>query len=319
MTKRKWIISILVFLLICFGAGGFYYYKTYGPKPYNEELKDNGGWYIGYSLKYTNIGNSAVIFEGDHYALSNKYIMGARVGYQKEPSQLDDPNEIYHDDYFYVDLYKTDSTKKKLVKSLNILSIIQNYNKNYLPYIPFTPYKDKETGKWVFEVSIFDFSEDRYSDNWIRFLVIDIDSGKVISTDSHDLEVISVGFSPVYTQKVTNVYDKLKERGFSYYKDGDEDDQTDYISVLYFTADIDYSELRLAKEYPESLKFMKEGNSFNNLSPVQDKEIARLLSTEDETDLFQGVTLYGEYSKDGQDHVVQSYDDLMNWYQAKEE
>lgn len=338
MNKHKIVISFVVVMLMSL-LGGFWYCKVNGIAFFHRNFNGKEGKPIEYSLDYTGIGSLGYIYEwkdeaekaidwtdlGNVHLLSIgtdivrniNYITGDRIGEIESATYASQsPSKVY----FYADIYEAKAEERTLVKTLDIFKIVQDYDSNFFPSMTGRISQDKITEEWFLEVAVRDYSKERKSDGWLKDLAINIETEQVkgLFEEGDYFEDGTNKLSPVFTQKVTNVYEKLKERGFSYYNNGAKDTKTDSIYELYFTDKIDYSDLRLAKEYPRSLKFMNERSLFWITDSTNEKDLARLLGTEDEVDVFEGVTLYGAYSKDGQDHVVKSYDDLMNWYQAPE-
>lgn len=106
-----------------------------------------------------------------------------------------------------------------------------------------------------------------------------------------------------YSTETTNLYE-LTDKG-----------STIYISDYFVGFHSDYDNIRLFSKYAVDSDKITHSVRLYWYGEPNSKELAELLAPEGQTDIFQGVTLYGAYSKDGQDHVVQSYDELMQWYQ----
>ncbi|MGT2666620.1 hypothetical protein ACVRYP_04805 [Streptococcus rifensis] len=342
MSKVKWILSLFGLALISLVFAGVWYCSVHGIVFYHPTKEVKNEKFKEYSLDYTGIGDIGVIYDMDFGAtaaldvtklgqggllemeagmlVSSQFIKVSRFGRVKDFNSNE--HSKHPIDYFYVDLYESQAETKTYMKTLDLVNIVQSYNKNYLPRLSKNTFRHKETGRWVFEVTVLDTRQEESSDMKDKELAVDIETEKVIGLfklDDYDTQG-TYSLSPVFNEVVTNVYDKLKSRGFSYYNQIETDDgKKDDISELYLKDGINYSELNLAKEYPESVRLMKKGNVFELVHPAQDKEIARLLAKAGEEDVFEGVTLYGAYSKDGKDHVVQSYEEAMSWYQAPEE
>ena len=83
------------------------------------------------------------------------------------------------------------------------------------------------------------------------------------------------------------------------------------------------SDWRLKEEYPAAYDLMtkKKGGLFFLTNETDIKllsDIYSLLIPKDR-DLFDNLTVYGEVTKDGKDHVVHSYEEFINVLKPKEE
>ena len=83
------------------------------------------------------------------------------------------------------------------------------------------------------------------------------------------------------------------------------------------------SDWRLKEEYPAVYDLMtkKKGELYILTNETDTKlysDIFRLLIPKDR-DLFDNLTVYGEVTKDGKDHVVHSYEEFISVLKPKEE
>ena len=83
------------------------------------------------------------------------------------------------------------------------------------------------------------------------------------------------------------------------------------------------SDWRLKEEYPAAYELMtkKQGELFfltNDTDVKLLSDIYSLLIPKDRN-LFDNLTVYGEVTKDGKDHVVHSYEEFINVLKPKEE
>lgn len=83
------------------------------------------------------------------------------------------------------------------------------------------------------------------------------------------------------------------------------------------------SDWRLREEYPAAYELMteKKGELYlltNDTDTELFSDIFSLLIPKDR-DLFDNLTVYGEVTKDGKDHVVHSYDEFISVLKPKEE
>lgn len=100
-------------------------------------------------------------------------------------------------------------------------------------------------------------------------------------------------------------------------------DNIDYPIILPPSVIDQSSDWRLREEYPAAYDLMtkKKGELYlltNDTDTKLFSEIYSLLIPKDR-DLFDNLTVYGEVTKDGKDHVVHSYDEFISVLKPKEE
>ena len=103
------------------------------------------------------------------------------------------------------------------------------------------------------------------------------------------------------------------------------DELIDYTTCLKLSRSVidQSSDWRLKKEYPAAYNLMtKEKGSLYFLTNETDikllADVFSLLIPKDR-DLFDNLTVYGEVTKDGKDHVVHSYEEFISVLKPKEE
>ena len=107
----------------------------------------------------------------------------------------------------------------------------------------------------------------------------------------------------------------------NYYKD--DIDNSDYSITLPPSVIEQSSDWRLREEYPAAYDLMtkKKGELYfltNETDAKLFSDIYSLLIPKDR-DLFDNLTVYGEVTKDGKDHVVHSYEEFISVLKPKEE
>ena len=83
------------------------------------------------------------------------------------------------------------------------------------------------------------------------------------------------------------------------------------------------SDWRLKEEYPAAYELMtkKKGELYFLTNETNVKLLSNIYSLliPKDRDLFDNLTVYGEVTKDGKDHVVHSYEEFISVLKPKEE
>lgn len=214
-----------------------------------------------------------------------------------------DVKKLSWGEYWKIQVYDT-SQDDLPRKEYDLLKAVADYDASYFPvsivYTHFFTYKDQEYRTVVLQKTGVD---DR------KEVLFNMATGK--------LEDIPQEVSrPTETRILYLLYKFTSLK--NYYMDN-----IDYPIILPPSVIYQSSDWRLREEYPAAYDLMtkKKGELYlltNNIDTKLFSEIYSLLIPKDR-DLFDNLTVYGEVTKDGKDHVVHSYEEFISVLKPKEE
>lgn len=313
LTKRQGaLVGLAILVASLLGIGFYIYHYWWSPVP-NQRLEQ---------ISLQPVGKNGVVvnLSSDYdYQVTPDYVAIYRGYYHKNIDQHWSSKDFRPVDFVKIDLYRP-KDKGKLYKTIDILALVQAYNKNYQPLVDSGIgglLQNRETGEYYLHWRAYDMREMSPDWEWsgdgltVHVLYINIETGKVIESPKEDntppfKKVTNINDNYIFKKEVSDVYQKpVKVRGLK-----------NNLFTYTFSKGADLMGTDFIKRYPEATKLLNAGG---RLVWYEDTKIlAELLAKGGETDVFEGATLYGEYSKDGLDHKVQSYDELMEWYQEPE-
>lgn len=220
-------------------------------------------------------------------------------------------------EYWLLDVYDTkDGTIKQ--KTYDVFKMVREYNKDYIPrrvrdvnYFLYT-----EQGKTYLPISM---AIGQQPEMKMETGLIDIEDGKIVATTPSGK-----------TSK--DLYNKEKT---TEHKDNFEDilNQNDRLSNQNFTLVLSNFFLKksvssdqvssLADKYPKVFSILKSGPSsrlyFLGKEDVRFKISLLKLVLPEGTNLFKDITIPAASSKDGQEHLVQSEEEFLQYYKSSTE
>ena len=228
-----------------------------------------------------------------------------RLIYESGDNRFDVKN-LSWGEYWKIQVYDT-SQDDLPRKEYDLLKAIADYDASYFPvsivYTHFFTYKDQEYRTVVLQKT---GGEDR------KEVLFNMATGK--------LEDIPKDAGKALENRNVNIF-----KEFTNLKEYYAGDLLHIDTPISFSQSVieQSSDWRLKEEYPAAYDLMtkKKGGLFFLTNETDIKllsDIYSLLIPKDR-DLFDNLTVYGEVTKDGKDHVVHSYEEFINVLKPKEE
>ena len=313
------ILGLFSLLVVVSGAYPLYRYLTHDrykvrtpevePASY-EFLANRQGLVI--SWKYVNHSNEQEAneepLEYTSAIYGKRYLStdSKRLIYKWDDNRFDVKN-LSWGEYWKIQVYDT-SQDDLPRKEYDLLKAVADYDSSYFPvsstYINFVTYNDQEYRKVVLQKT---GGHDR------KEVLFNMETGKLEDVPKE----LGVALENRYTY-LFNRYTSLK----NYYYNDDFIDNTTCLNLSQSVID-QSSDWRLKERYPKAYDLMsKEKGTLYFLTNETDvkllSDIFSLLIPKDR-DLFDNLTVYGEVTKDGKEHVVHSYEEFINVLKPKEE
>jgi hypothetical protein len=313
------ILGLFSLLVVVSGAYPLYRYLTHDrykvrtpevePASY-EFLANRQGLVI--SWKYVNHSNEQEAneepLEYTSAIYGKRYLStdSKRLIYKWDDNRFDVKN-LSWGEYWKIQVYDT-SQDDLPRKEYDLLKAVADYDSSYFPvsstYINFVTYNDQEYRKVVLQKT---GGHDR------KEVLFNMETGKLEDVPKE----LGVALENRYTY-LFNRYTSLK----NYYYNDDFIDNTTCLNLSQSVID-QSSDWRLKERYPKAYDLMsKEKGTLYFLTNETDvkllSDIFSLLIPKDR-DLFDNLTVYGEVTKDGKEHVVHSYEEFISVLKPKEE
>jgi len=313
------ILGLFSLLVVVSGAYPLYRYLTHDrykvrtpevePASY-EFLANRQGVVI--SWKYVNHSNEQEAneepLEYTSAIYGKRYLStdSKRLIYKWDDNRFDVKN-LNWGEYWKIQVYDT-SQDDLPRKEYDLLKAVADYDSSYFPvsstYINFVTYNDQEYRKVVLQKT---GGHDR------KEVLFNMETGKLEDVPKE----LGVALENRYTY-LFNRYTSLK----NYYYNDDFIDNTTCLNLSQSVIE-QSSDWLLREKYPKAYDLMsKEKGSLYFLTNETDvkllSDIFSLLIPKDR-DLFDNLTVYGEVTRDGKDHVVHSYEEFINVLKPKEE
>ena len=313
------ILGLFSLLVVVSGAYPLYRYLTHDrykvrtpevePASY-EFLANRQGLVI--SWKYVNHSNEQEAneepLEYTSAIYGKRYLStdSKRLIYKWDDNRFDVKN-LSWGEYWKIQVYDT-SQDDLPRKEYDLLKAVADYDSSYFPvsstYINFVTYNDQEYRKVVLQKT---GGHDR------KEVLFNMETGKLEDVPKE----LGVALENRYTY-LFNRYTSFK----NYYYNDDFIDNTTCLNLSQSVID-QSSDWRLKERYPKAYDLMsKEKGTLYFLTNETDvkllSDIFSLLIPKDR-DLFDNLTVYGEVTKDGKEHVVHSYEEFISVLKPKEE
>lgn len=313
------ILGLFSLLVVVSGAYPLYRYLTHDrykvrtpevePASY-EFLANRQGLVI--SWKYVNHSNEQEAneepLEYTSAIYGKRYLStdSKRLIYKWDDNRFDVKN-LSWGEYWKIQVYDT-SQDDLPRKEYDLLKAVADYDSSYFPvsstYINFVTYNGQEYRKVVLQKT---GGHDR------KEVLFNMETGKLEDVPKE----LGVALENRYTY-LFNRYTSLK----NYYYNDDFIDNTTCLNLSQSVIE-QSSDWLLREKYPKAYDLMsKEKGSLYFLTNETDvkllSDIFSLLIPKDR-DLFDNLTVYGEVTKDGKDHVVHSYEEFISVLKPKEE
>lgn len=313
------ILGLFSLLVVVSGAYPLYRYLTHDrykvrtpevePASY-EFLANRQGLVI--SWKYVNHSNEQEAneepLEYTSAIYGKRYLStdSKRLIYKWDDNRFDVKN-LSWGEYWKIQVYDT-SQDDLPRKEYDLLKAVADYDSSYFPvsstYINFVTYNGQEYRKVVLQKT---GGHDR------KEVLFNMGTGKLEDVPKE----LGVALENRYTY-LFNRYTSLK----NYYYNDDFIDNTTCLNLSQSVIE-QSSDWLLREKYPKAYDLMsKEKGSLYFLTNETDvkllSDIFSLLIPKDR-DLFDNLTVYGEVTRDGKDHVVHSYEEFISVLKPKEE
>lgn len=313
------ILGLLSLLVVVTGAYPLYRYLTHDrykvrtpevePASY-EFLADRQGLVI--SWKYVNHSNEQEAneepLEYTSAIYGKRYLStdSKRLIYKWDDNRFDVKN-LSWGEYWKIQVYDT-SQDDLPRKEYDLLKAVADYDSSYFPvsstYINFVTYNGQEYRKVVLQKT---GGHDR------KEVLFNMETGKLEDVPKE----LGVALENRYTY-LFNRYTSLK----NYYYNDDFIDNTTCLNLSQSVIE-QSSDWLLREKYPKAYDLMtkKKGELYFLTNETDVKllsDIYSLLIPKDRG-LFDNLTVYGEVTKDGKDHVVHSYEEFISVLKPKDE
>ena len=312
------ILGLFSLLIVVSGAYPLYRYLTHDRyKVWSLEVEPAAYEFIGdrqglvISWKETKNSNgkrdkdepveNSLVIHGRRYIATESI----RLIYKSVDNRFDVKN-LSWGEYWKIQVYDT-SQDDLPRKEYDLLKAVADYDASYFPvssaYTHFYDYHDQEYRTVVLQKTR---GHDR------KEVLFNMETGK--------LEDIPKDAGEVFENINVNIF-----KQYTSLKDYYADDLRNVSSSIRFPQSVidQSSDWRLKEEYPAAYDLMtkKKGELYfltNDTDVKLLSDIYSLLIPKDRN-LFDNLTVYGEVTKDGKDHVVHSYEEFINVLKPKEE
>lgn len=219
-------------------------------------------------------------------------------------------------EYWLLDVYDTKGGKIKQ-RTYDVFKMVREYNKDYIPrMIPdYTQLLRTEQGKTYLPINMVVSRKPEFKS---ESALIDIEVGKIVEStpsgqtakDFYDREKRT--YKPNF-EGVMNQNDKLSNQKFGF-----------VFSIFGFKEPVQKDQYpSLASEYPKIFDILN-GGLFSELYFLGKEDVSLKISflkllLPEGTNIFKDITIPATSSKDGQEHVVQTEEEFLQYYQANPE
>jgi hypothetical protein len=312
------ILGVLSLLVVVSGAYPLYRYLTHDRyKVWSIEVEPASHEFIadrqGLIISWKRTANSNDIVDKDEPVEYSSAIHGRRfiatesirLIYKSGDNRFDVKN-LSWGEYWKIQVYDT-SQNDLPRKEYDLLKAIADYDASYFPvssaYTHFFAYKDQEYRTVVLQKT---GGEDR------KEVLFNMDTG--------NLEDIPKDAGKALENRNVNIF-----KEFTNLKEYYAGNLLNIDTPISFSQSVieQSSDWRLREEYPAAYDLMtkKKGELYFLTNETDVKllsDIYSLLIPKDR-DLFDNLTVYGEVTKDGKEHVVHSYEEFISVLKPKEE
>lgn len=237
---------------------------------------------IGYSKKYITVENYKL--KDDVVSFNRNY---AKLG-----------------EYWTIDVYEV-KNKKLEQRTLDVFQLVRNYNKNLVP--------TNNTGSLIY------FYQNKY---YLKITVKEKDAelGKhLVLLDLETEKIVGNSFEEVSSSIRTQANDFYHRTSLGE-KLGVSIGSTNINEMEFINGGP--TDIELAKKDPQAYHLLTQpGSLFYLLTNKTDLKLATETYQHflpQGQSIFDNLTIYGKYSVDGQDHVVNSYEEFLKYYKQGE-
>lgn len=210
-------------------------------------------------------------------------------------------------EYWRLAIYKLNGQKLDK-KELDIFKLVRSYNKDLIPseLDSIGVLLDYSTQKKYIPILLHHRIEKTN-----RVYYIDLEEDKVVNADEVHIQKMTDDNNFVYQ---TSLSDNLERKGITLFSTGL------YLDETYLKKNL--GKTLLAQKYPEIYKIMQgEDARVTFLNRETDVELVKNVTElffPPGTNVFENVTIPAKYSVDGQEHVINSAEELQKYYKEDE-
>ena len=218
-------------------------------------------------------------------------------------------------EYWKINVYDTKGEKLDK-KVLDVFEITRNYNENYYPAFILNKYSiDSIDGKEYLTISLRkkeDTITDVRDESKLLKRLIDLETGKIVDIDPNNQKKsspkIGLGSIDSFSQLFEDHDFSVRDSGIHFWKLGD-----------------NTKHWLLNRKYPKSMEIISknpETSYIYKLASDDDLQTSidmiKLVFPEG-TNIFKDITIPAASSKDGQEHLVQSEEEFLQYYKSSTE
>lgn len=263
-----------------------------------------------------DIRNNRVEMHGERFIIRQSYkLKSAAYKYwlsEKDKVPYLKSNIPEKGEYWLLDVYDTkDNTIKQ--KTYDVFKMVREYNRNYVPINVADSPKllQSEEGKTYLPIKMAVNSK---SNSKTFIGIIDIETGKIISKtssgktgkDFYDVNQ-KAWQNKEGLEDLLNKYDRLSNQHFNF-----------VWSAFWFTKKVQTDSL--ASKYPKVYDILSKDSLselyFLGKEDVRFKISFLKLVVPKDTNIFKNLTIPSTSSKDGKEHIVQSEEEFLEYYQS---
>jgi hypothetical protein len=264
-----------------------------------------------FTKKYSEKENKIMEYRDAQPLVSQKYTI-----YEESKKLLTDSKNgggdtVVDVDSYYLNVYET-KEDFPFVKKIDIKKVIQAYNPDYLPYMN-SPSIGRMNGEECVSFNIYS----KKAKTWgYASVAISLEDERVIveykkDEYSRDLKAQAENEKPIQFNIVNSTVTNLSEKLQANYTN---------TTQLNYLDEVDIKN-QLTKKSPKLSLYFKVTDDETMYVRMSDTNVSvetiiQALLPEGEN-MYENLILYGNFSKDGQNHEIHSMDEFLEWYQEK--
>ena len=218
-------------------------------------------------------------------------------------------------EYWKINVYDTKGEKLNK-KVLDVFEITRNYNENYYPAFILNKYSiDSIDGKEYLTISLRkkeDTITDVRDESKLLKRLIDLETGKIVDIDPNNQKKSSpkIGLSSI------DAFSQLFEDHDFYVSDDD---------IHFWKLGDNTKHWLLNRKYPKSMEIISKNPETSYIYKlVSDDDLQTSIDMiklvfPEGTNIFKDITIPAASSKDGQEHLVQSEEEFLQYYKSSTE
>lgn len=247
-------------------------------------------------FELNHLGEETFLVTGlNKIAMTTDYILSQDIDYQLQ-------GDRYHASLNKVKVFKKESPKQ-VYKEYDLIKLSQHYSKSAIPNkLHVNLYVNQLDQQLYFAFSYLDVESNDHDE--ARAVYVNIETGKTYTHSNLFTESLVVSWRKLYFTRKLADYGLVLATSSNGYVALEAD----------FKKEPKLEKLKISKNYPQLEQELREGKSFVITGDQAYSEMVKLLAKEGEEDLYTNLHLSEHETKDGQEHVLKSYQDFLEWY-----